>query len=127
MLVEEEYSAKLTVERSRFFAVLFPAIDEAAVKEVLARRRKEVKRARHHCWAARFISAGKVVELVRDDGEVGRPGHKILELLRRHEIEGALVVSRIFGGVKLGPAGVGRAFQKAAALVLAEAGVVVSK
>jgi putative IMPACT (imprinted ancient) family translation regulator len=57
---------------------------------------------------------GQVVEQARDDGEVGRPGMKLLELLRQHDLEGLLVVSRIFGGIKLGPGGVGRAFRDAA-------------
>ena len=33
----------------------------------------------------------------RDDGEIGRPGMKLLELLRQRDLEGLLVVSRIFG------------------------------
>ena len=86
------------------------------------KRKRALKKACHHCWASRVAGAdGTIVEQARDDGEVGRPGHRILELLRRHEIEGVLVVSRIFGGVKLGPAGVGRAFSRAAQAVLSEA------
>ena len=124
MRIESPTSARLTVERSRFFALLIPAPDEAAIKKVLAKQRRKHKRANHHCWAARVRGAdGRIVEHARDDGEVGRPGMKMLELLRRHDIEGALVVSRIFGGVKLGPAGVGRAFAQAAQAVLAAAGL----
>jgi putative IMPACT (imprinted ancient) family translation regulator len=37
----------------------------------------------------------------------------LLEQLRRDDLEGVIVVSRFFGGVKLGPAGVGRAFRAA--------------
>jgi putative IMPACT (imprinted ancient) family translation regulator len=62
---------------------------------------------------------GQVVEQARDDGEVGRPGMKMLELLRHNDLEGLIVVSRYFGGVKLGPGGVGRAFRDAAAGALA--------
>ena len=51
---------------------------------------------------------GQLVEQARDDGEVGRPGNKLLELLRQRDLEGLLVVSRFFGGIKLGPGGVGR-------------------
>ena len=124
MRVAAEYSAKHMVQRSRFHALLLPAASEAEVKDALVRRRKEFKKACHHCWAARLVSPdGAVVELCRDDGEVGRPGHKILELLQRSEVEGALIVSRIFGGVKLGPGGVGRAFQRAAQAVLEQAGL----
>jgi putative IMPACT (imprinted ancient) family translation regulator len=110
--------AKLTVKRSRFIAVLARARDEEQVKELLEGRRRQVKRARHHCWAARLASpAGEPTELWRDDGEVGRPGQRILEVMRRHDLEGVLVVSRVFGGVKLGPAGVGRAFKEVAEAV----------
>lgn len=115
MRMAPESTAKLTVERSRFIALLFPAKSETDVKAMLKKRRKAVKRANHHCWAARFEDdAGRVVELARDDGEVGRPGWKILEELKRRELFGALIVSRVFGGVKLGPAGVGRAFRRVA-------------
>ncbi len=119
MRVEAEFSAKHVVERSRFHAYLFPATSEAEIKAALVRRRKEFKKANHHCWAARLLTPGGIVERCRDDGEVGHPGRKILGLLQHKEIEGALIVSRVFGGVKLGPAGVGRAFLQAAQAVLA--------
>jgi len=44
---------------------------------------------------------------------VGHPGRVLLEILRKHDLEGAIVVSRIFGGVKLGVGGVARAFRDA--------------
>jgi putative IMPACT (imprinted ancient) family translation regulator len=56
----------------------------------------------------------RIVEQARDDGEVGRPGTVILEVLRRYDLEGGIVVSRLFGGVKLGVGGVSRAFRQAA-------------
>ena len=58
--------------------------------------------------------AGAVVERSKDDGEVGHPGRLLLELLRRDDLEGGLLVSRVFGGVKLGVGGVSRAFREAA-------------
>jgi len=124
MRVTAEFSARHVVQRSRFHAILFPAASEAEVKQMLVDRRRKHKKARHHCWAARLpATGGGVLEMCRDDGEVGHPGRKMLELLQRSEVEGALIVSRIFGGVKLGPAGVGRAFVQAAQAVLAEAGL----
>ena len=44
----------------------------------------------------------------------------MLELLRAHDVQGAIVVTRYFGGVKLGPGGVKRAFVKAAVEALAK-------
>jgi putative IMPACT (imprinted ancient) family translation regulator len=104
----------VTEKRSRFVALAAPAaaLDEA--EAVVANRRRKHRKARHHCWACRVVDAdGRVVEQARDDGEVGKPGLKLLELLRRDDLEGVLVVSRFFGGVKLGPAGVGRACRAA--------------
>lgn len=104
----------VTEKRSRFLALAAPAacLDEATA--IVAERKKTHHKARHHCWACRLHDEeGRLVEQARDDGEVGRPGMILLEQLRRDDLEGVIVVSRFFGGVKLGPAGVGRAFRAA--------------
>ena len=104
----------VTEKRSRFAALAAPAATMAEAEAVVAERRKKHRKARHHCWACRVRDDdGRIVEQARDDGEVGRPGMKLLELLRGAELEGVIVVSRYFGGVKLGPAGVGRACRAA--------------
>jgi len=67
-------------------------------------------------------AAGTVEERSKDDGEVGHPGRVLLEILRRHDLEGVLLVSRVFGGVKLGVGGVSRAFREAGEGAIAAAG-----
>ena len=112
--------AKVVVERSRFFAVLFPAASEADVAGMVKAKRSEHRKANHHCWAFRGTdAAGRAVERSKDDGEVGHPGRVLLELLRKDDLEGGLVVSRVFGGVKLGVGGVSRAFREAGAAAVA--------
>ena len=114
MRVTASREAKTTVERSRFFAVLFPASSEDDVLAMVKAKRGEHRKANHHCWAMRVVDAsGQVVEKSKDDGEVGHPGRILLELLKKHDLEGALLVSRVFGGVKLGVGGVSRAFREA--------------
>jgi putative IMPACT (imprinted ancient) family translation regulator len=104
----------LTVERSRFYALLAPLASPEEMDALLKVRRRDYRKANHHCWACRCRdAAGAVVEVSKDDGEVGHPGRVLLELLKKHDVEGALVVSRIFGGVKLGVGGVSRAFRDA--------------
>ncbi len=111
---------KATVERSRFYAVVFPARSEEAVLAAVKAAKGEHRKANHHCWAFRGRDAsGSLVERSKDDGEVGHPGRLLLELLRREDLEGGLLVSRIFGGVKLGVGGVSRAFREAAEGALA--------
>jgi putative IMPACT (imprinted ancient) family translation regulator len=124
MKVEQVAEAKVTVERSRFFALLFPATALDDVEVVLRRQKGQLRKANHHCWAFRARdAAGAAVEKTKDDGEVGHPGRVLLELLRKHDLEGALLVSRVFGGVKLGVGGVSRAFREAGEAALAAAGI----
>lgn len=105
---------KHVAERSRFFAVLFPAATEEDVLAMVKAKKGEHRKANHHCWALRVRAAdGQLVEKTKDDGEVGHPGKVLLELLRKSDLEGALLVSRVFGGVKLGVGGVSRAFREA--------------
>ncbi|MDD8013896.1 MAG: YigZ family protein [Acidobacteriota bacterium] len=111
MKVDRVVEFKWLAERSRFFAVLFPADGEDDVLKTVRRKKGEHRKANHHCWALR--AAGGSLERSRDDGEVGHPGRVLLELLRHNDLEGGLLVSRVFGGVKLGVGGVSRAFRDA--------------
>ncbi|MCG2812236.1 MAG: YigZ family protein [Candidatus Aminicenantes bacterium] len=121
MKVERTVEFKHLVERSRFFAVLFPAAGEAEVLKMVRLKKGEHRKANHHCWAFRSLDEkGNRIEKSRDDGEVGHPGRVLLELLRREGLEGGLLVSRIFGGVKLGVGGVSRAFRQAGEGAVAE-------
>jgi putative IMPACT (imprinted ancient) family translation regulator len=114
VLVRSPVEFSLTVERSRFYALLAPLQSAEAMETLLKERRRDYRKAVHHCWGYRLRDgAGSVVEVSKDDGEVGHPGRVLLELLRKYDVEGALLVSRIFGGVKLGVGGVSRAFRDA--------------
>lgn len=120
MRIPRAATFKATVERSRFFAVVFPAATEEDVLAAVKAAKSEHRKANHHCWAFRGCDAsGSLCERSKDDGEVGHPGRLMLELLRRDDLEGGLLVSRVFGGVKLGVGGVSRAFREAAEGALA--------
>jgi putative IMPACT (imprinted ancient) family translation regulator len=113
--IDRPVEFSLTVERSRFYALLTPLSALADMELLLKNRRRDYRKANHHCWACRLPdpAGGAAQEASKDDGEVGHPGRVLLELLKKYELEGALVVSRIFGGVKLGVGGVSRAFRDA--------------
>ena len=114
MKVDRAVEFKLVAERSRFFAVLFPAAGEEDALKMVRLKKGEHRKANHHCWAFRGLDQnGARIERSRDDGEVGHAGRVLLELLRRRDLEGGLLVSRVFGGVKLGVGGVSRAFREA--------------
>ncbi len=114
MKIEQIAESKVTEKRSRFLARVFPAPTLEAVKLEVKAARARVRKGRHHCWACRVREGDTLIEQARDDGEVGRPGTVMLEVLRRNDLEGGIVVSRLFGGVKLGVGGVSRAFRRAA-------------
>lgn len=114
MLIDRAAEFTLTVERSKFHALLAPLASASDIDGVLKIRRRDYRKANHHCWAFRGRdAAGALAEQSKDDGEVGHPGRVLLELMRKHDLEGCLVVSRVFGGVKLGVGGVSRAFRDA--------------
>lgn len=103
-------AAELREKGSRFLARLVPAADEAQARVRLAALAAEHPDATHHCWAWRLGWPPR--ERASDAGEpAGTAGPPILRALVRGELSDALlVVSRWFGGVKLGKGGLVRAY-----------------
>ena len=112
------------IERSRFIARCAHAASEEEGKALVAAVRAEHSLATHNCYA--FI-ADRVGNLMRfsDDGEPqGTAGMPILEVLKSKKLfETAVVVTRYFGGVKLGAGGLVRAYAGTAAEALAGADI----
>lgn len=108
-------------KRSRFIGELWPAADEEEARARITAVKKQYPDARHHCWA--YILPDGVYRW-SDDGEPGgTAGAPMLEVLRGADLYGAVcVVTRYFGGTLLGSGGLVRAYSKAAALALADAG-----
>ena len=99
------------IERSRFIANCAHVQDEEEAKAFVAKIRAEHSLATHNCYA--FV-ADKTGNLMRfsDDGEPqGTAGMPILDVLKNKKLfETAVVVTRYFGGVKLGAGGLVRAY-----------------
>ncbi len=108
-------SAVKTVEKkSRFYAYLYELSKKEDINEILKFHRKKYKKANHHCYSLTYKLNEEFIETYKDDGEVGHPGKILLEILKKHGLNHhCLVVSRIFGGIKLGVGGVSKEFKKA--------------
>ena len=120
---EEAGASLLVVKKSRFYAHVYRITKEEDIAEVREMHRKMYRKAGHHCYAVRLEQAEGMLERFGSDGEVGRPGMVLLQLLQRKGLCGhMIVVSRIFGGIKLGPGNVSRAFRDAAVEAAATAG-----
>ncbi|MEW1892533.1 YigZ family protein [Streptomyces sp. NPDC085659] len=99
------------INRSRFLCALAPAATEEEAQEFIARVRREHPTATHNCYAY-VIGADASVQKASDDGEPGgTAGVPMLQMLTRREVCYAVaVVTRYYGGVKLGAGGLIRAY-----------------
>ena len=115
-----EYEEK--IQRSVFIGRAEPCHSEAEARELLNRVRAAHRDATHNCWAYRiFLTPEAVTEYSSDDGEPsGTAGRPILGAIqRRSNIYNVLVVvTRYFGGVKLGVRGLIEAYSGVAAKTL---------
>ncbi|MFF5426747.1 MULTISPECIES: YigZ family protein [unclassified Streptomyces] len=99
------------INRSRFLCALAPVADEREAQEFVARIRREHPTATHNCFAY-VLGADASVQKASDDGEPGgTAGVPMLQMLLRREMRYvAAVVTRYYGGVKLGAGGLIRAY-----------------
>lgn len=116
---------ELEVRKSRFIARIEPVASVEKADAVIAAVRKRYWDARHNCTA---MVTGLWADQARssDDGEPsGTAGIPMLEVLRRRELTDVVaVVTRYFGGVKLGAGGLVRAYSTAVSEALDEAHLV---
>ena len=116
---------ELEIRRSRFVCALARVTTEAQAREFISGRRRTHHDATHHCTAYVLGEHGDITR-GNDDGEPGgTAGRPMLEVLTRRSLTGTVaVVSRYFGGVKLGAGGLVRAYGQAAAESVDQVGLV---
>ena len=110
-----------TIQRSRFIATLAPASAAEAAREAVAAGQAEMPDATHHCWAFVAGPPGDTAVIgMSDAGEPhGTAGRPMLNVLLGSGVgEVVAVVTRYYGGVKLGRGGLGRAYAGSVQLAL---------
>jgi len=113
--------AEIREKGSRFIATAAPARDEAEARAVIDSVRSEFPDATHHVWGfAVAAGAAAPVERSHDAGEPkGTGGPPLLQAIRGAGLaDVVVVVSRYFGGRKLGKGGLARAYRAAASRAL---------
>lgn len=107
------------VQGSRFIASVSPTITKPEAEEFVARMKKQYYDATHNCFAYRCGTDGSLFRF-NDDGEPsGTAGRPILAAIDKAELTDiCVVVTRYFGGTKLGVGGLMRAYGQAAEQVL---------
>lgn len=109
--VANEFRHEYIIEKSRFITTICPCSTETDAQAFINRINKEFWDARHNCTA---YALGPKQEQQRssDNGEPsGTAGKPMLEVLKKTGITNvAVVVTRYFGGIKLGAGGLIRAY-----------------
>jgi uncharacterized YigZ family protein len=112
---------EIRVVNSRFIATIGEARDADAARAFIEQVREEFADATHNVYAFRAGYGASVTEGMSDDGEPpGTAGRPALAVLRGADLgDVALVITRYFGGTKLGTGGLVRAYTQAAQEALA--------
>ncbi len=120
--IAQDYRNEIVIEKSRFICTLKKVSSEAEAQDFIKAIKKEYWDATHNCSA--YI-VNDLAQRSSDDGEPsGTAGIPMLEVLRKNELVGtAAVVTRYFGGIKLGAGGLVRAYSGSVAGAIAECGL----
>lgn len=108
-----EHRVREEVSRSRFLTAVAPAPTPDDAQAFVARLRAEFPDATHHCWAFVAGPPGRTARVgMSDDGEPhGTAGRPMLTVLLHAGVgDVAAVVTRWYGGTKLGTGGLARAY-----------------
>ena len=121
----EIFGAAYEVNKSKFLAHVKHVESEEAARDFVQMIRKKYFDATHNCSAWILGERGDK-QKSNDDGEPGgTAGNPILETIKKNELTNtAIVVTRYFGGIKLGAGGLIRAYSHTAALGIANSKLV---
>lgn len=122
--VRKAAEAEQTIEKSRFIAYVSPAQTREEAEAFIAAVRKKHKDATHNV-PAMVLGEQQQIQWASDDGEPqGTSGAPMVQMLVREGITNVvIVVTRYFGGIKLGTGGLLRAYTSSAKLGLEAAGI----
>ena len=116
------------VEKSVFIGHAKPVTSEEEARAFIDEMKAKYKDATHNVWAY-TIGQSMNIQRYSDDGEPqGTAGIPTLELIKKEDLRDVVVVvTRYFGGVKLGAGGLVRAYTKGAKIGLEAANIVEKK
>jgi uncharacterized YigZ family protein len=119
---------EIIIEKSRFIAYISRATTEEEAQHFILEIKKKHRDANHNC-SAYIIGEQDHIQKANDDGEPsGTAGVPILEVLKKKKLKDTVVViTRYFGGIKLGAGGLIRAYGKSTSEGLNATGIVERK
>lgn len=123
--IQENGIHEIEIKKSRFICHLKRVETEEEAQEFINEIKKEHWKATHNC-SAYTLGINDEIQRAQDDGEPsGTAGVPMLEIFLKRELKNVVaVVTRYFGGVKLGAGGLIRAYGGAVNDAVNEIGVV---
>ncbi len=123
--VKEFGQNEIVIEKSTFIGYAKPVTDEDEALAFIQEIKKKHRDATHNV-PAYVLGEHNDIQRCNDDGEPsGTAGVPVLEVLKKEDVRDvAVVVTRYFGGIKLGTGGVVRAYTKGANIALEVAGLI---
>ena len=120
--IKKAIQSEINVKKSQFICTLVPTNSKAESKAVIQKLNEQYNDATHNCTAY-IVNDGEGFD---DDGEPGgTAGKPMINVLRKNELHNiTAVVTRYFGGIKLGAGGLVRAYSKSVMEAVGEAEIV---
>ncbi|WP_340819319.1 YigZ family protein [Methanolobus sp. WCC4] len=124
--LKEQGYAQTEIKNSTFIAYASPVNDEREAKEFIDLVKSKHNDANHNV-SAYLINQNNVLAMKYDDdgepaGSSGKPVFRVLEMKELSNV--VVVVSRYFGGIRLGFGGLSRAYREAAVEAIEAAGII---
>lgn len=119
----EFYRVEDIIKRSKFITTIAHTANSGSAKTFIARIKDEFPDANHNCWAFQCGPPADTAHVgMSDDGEPhGTAGKPMLSMLLHSNVgELSCMVTRYFGGIKLGTGGLVRAYSGMVKLALAD-------
>ncbi|WP_142505583.1 YigZ family protein [Melghirimyces algeriensis] len=122
--VKEYKETEILIQKSRFITYVNRVESEKEAVRFIQNISRRHWDATHNCYAYQVMD-GQIAQKSSDDGEpAGTAGRPILEVLKNRDlINTVIVVTRYFGGIKLGAGGLIRAYSQSASTGLDAAGI----
>ena len=123
--IKEDGQVQEEIKKSRFICHVKRVYSEEEARDFITAIKKEHYKATHNC-SAFIVGERSEIKRTSDDGEPsGTAGVPMLGVLENHNLTNVcVVVTRYFGGIKLGAGGLIRAYAGSVALAVKEIGII---
>lgn len=120
--IKKPVQIEINIKKSQFICSLYPTKNKAESKEIIQELNQKYNDATHNCTAY-IVGDGEGFD---DDGEPGgTAGKPMINVLRKNELHNiTAIVTRYFGGIKLGAGGLVRVYSKSVMEAVGQAEIV---